>query len=181
MEKYVIGITGASGMIYARRLLEILSDLAEVHVIISDVGKDIAAHERVELEGFDAIYLEEDDLFADVASGSFLYDGMIVIPCSMKTLAAINAGFSSNLITRTADVCLNRRRKCILMPREMPYSTIHLRNMLSLSEAGATIMPLCPAFYTNPRCIDDLVDMVIARVLDHLGIEHTVGERWSGY
>ncbi|MBP2132895.1 4-hydroxy-3-polyprenylbenzoate decarboxylase [Methanomicrobium sp. W14] len=181
MKRYVIAVTGASGMIYARRLLEILSGKAELHVIISRIAKEIAEYEQVNLNGFNAVYVDEDNLFADIASGSFLYDGMVVIPCSMKTLAAVNAGFSDNLITRAADVCLKEGRKCILMPREMPLSRIHLKNMLSLNEAGATIMMMCPGFYNRPKTIDDLVDMVVARVLDHLGEENDLGNRWSGY
>lgn len=181
MKKYVVGITGASGIIYAKRLLEVLCECAEVHVIISDIAKKIAEYEQVELGGFNAIYLDEDDMFAEIASGSFKYDGMIIAPCSMKTLAAINAGFSNNLITRAADVCLKEGRKCILMPREMPLSRIHLKNMLSLNEAGATIMVMSPGFYNHPKNIEDLVDMVVARALDHLGVEHNIGKRWSGY
>ncbi|MBN2734180.1 MAG: UbiX family flavin prenyltransferase [Methanomicrobiaceae archaeon] len=181
MKKYVVGVTGASGIIYAKRLLEVLTGYAEVHVIISDTAKKIAEYELVDLSGFNATYHDENDMFAGIASGSFRYDGMIIIPCSMKTLAAINAGFSNNLITRAADVCLKEGRRCILMAREMPLSNIHLKNMLSLNEAGATVMVISPGFYHRPKTIDDLVDMVVARALDHLGVEHDIGERWSGY
>ena len=180
MKKYVVAVTGASGIIYAKRLLEVLSEQAEVHVIISKIAKKIAEYEQVSIDGFNAIYVDEDDMFADIASGSFRYDGMIIIPCSMKTLAAINSGFSDNLITRAADVCLKEGRKCILMPREMPLSRIHLKNMLSLNEAGATIMVMSPGFYHRPKTIDDLVDMVVSRALDHLGEDHNIGKRWSG-
>ena len=178
-KKYVVAVTGASGIIYARRLLEILTPAAEVHVIISDVAQRIAQLEDIDLTGFDAVYAKNDDMFAALASGSFRYDGMVVIPCSMKTLAAITAGVSDNLITRAADVCLKEGRTCLLMPREMPLSRIHLRNMLAADEAGATVMVISPAFYTKPKTIDDLVDMVIARVLDHLGIEHDLSLRWG--
>ena len=106
---------------------------------------------------------------------------MVIIPCSAKTLSAIASGYADNLITRTADVCLKERRKCILVTREMPLSHIHLKNMLAAHEAGATIMPACPGFYTNPEKIEDLVDMVVARVLDHLGVSHSLSDRWSGY
>jgi len=179
-KRFVVAVTGASGMVYARRLLEVLQGSAEVHLIISDIAHRIAELEGVDFSGFDVVYAENDNMFADLASGSFRYDGMVVIPCSMKTLAAIASGFSDNLITRTADVCLKEGRKCILMPREMPLSRIHLKNMLSLDEAGATIMVISPAFYTRPQTIEDLVDMVVARVLDHLNIEHTLSTRWSG-
>ncbi|EHQ35740.1 UbiX family flavin prenyltransferase [Methanoplanus limicola] len=180
MKKYVVAVTGASGIIYARRLLEVLTPLAEVHIIISDMAKKIADYEEVDLSGFDGIYVAEKDMFADIASGSFRYDAMVIIPCSMKTLAAINSGFSDNLITRAADVCLKEGRKCILMPREMPLSGIHLRNMAELDGAGATIMVISPGFYLKPKTIDDLIDMVVARVLDHLGVKHSISERWSG-
>jgi len=179
-KEVVVGITGASGAIYARRLLEVLCRDARVHVIVSDVAAEIAAHEGVSFEGFPAEYHANDKLFASIASGSHKYDGMVVIPCSSKTLAAIANGYADNLITRTADVCLKEHRKCILVTREMPLSRIHLKNMLAAEEAGATIMPASPGFYHKPRKIDDLVDMVVARVLDHLDIEHNLVQRWSG-
>jgi 4-hydroxy-3-polyprenylbenzoate decarboxylase len=181
MEKeYVVGVTGASGICYARRLLEVLCTVATVHVIVSDVATKIAAHEGVELSGFRAKYHENDRMFSEIASGSYRYDGMVIIPCSQKTLAAIAHGYADNLITRTADVCLKERRTCILVTRETPLSEIHINNMLAAHRAGATIMPASPPFYHRPRTLDDLVDMVVARVLDHLGIEHTLGGRWGG-
>ena len=180
-KEIVIGVTGASGAVYARRLLEVLCRDAKVHIIISDMAAKIAAHEGVSLEGFRAEYHANDKLFASIASGSHKYDGMVVIPCSAKTLAAIANGYADNLITRTADVCLKEHRKCILVTREMPLSKIHLKNMLAAEEAGATIMPASPGFYHKPKKIDDLVDMVVARVLDHLDIEHNLVQRWSGY
>jgi 4-hydroxy-3-polyprenylbenzoate decarboxylase len=180
-KEIVVGITGASGAIYARRLLEVLCRQAKVHIIVSDVAEKIAAHEGVSFEGLKAEYHENDKLFALIASGSHRYDGMVVIPCSSKTLAAIANGYANNLITRTADVCLKEGRTCILVTREMPLSRIHIRNMLAAQEAGATIMPASPGFYNRPDTIDDLVDMVVARVLDHLGVEHGLGQRWSGY
>lgn len=179
-KEIVVGVTGASGAIYARRLLEVLCKDAQVHIIISEVATRIAAHEGVSFEGFDATYHKNDKLFASIASGSHKYDGMVVIPCSSKTLAAIANGYTDNLITRTADVCLKERRKCILVTREMPLSKIHLKNMLAAEEAGAIIMPASPGFYHKPKTINDLVDMVVARVLDHLEIEHNLIQRWSG-
>jgi 4-hydroxy-3-polyprenylbenzoate decarboxylase len=180
-KEFVVGVTGASGAIYARRLLEVLCKDEKVHIIISDVARQIATYERVSFDGFHATYHANDKLFASIASGSHRYDGMVVIPCSSKTLAAIASGYSDNLITRTADVCLKEHRTCILVTREMPLSKIHLKNMLAAEEAGATIMPASPGFYHKPEKIDDLVDMVVARVLDHLGVEHTLAQRWSGY
>jgi flavin prenyltransferase len=180
MKEYVIGVTGASGICYARRLLDVLCTDATVHVIVSDMAKRIASHEGVDLTGFPAHYHENDKMFANIASGSYRYDGMVVIPCSQKTLAAIAHGYADNLITRTADVCLKERRTCILVTREMPLSEIHLKNMLAAHRAGATIMPASPPFYHRPENVGDLVDMVVARVLDHLGVEHTLAERWGG-
>jgi 4-hydroxy-3-polyprenylbenzoate decarboxylase len=180
-KEIVVGVTGASGSIYARRLLEVLCRQAKVHVIVSDVAAKIAAHEGVSFDGFDAEYHENDKLFASIASGSHKYDGMVVIPCSSKTLAAIANGYADNLITRAADVCLKEHRTCVLVTREMPLSKIHIKNMLAAEEAGATIMPASPGFYNRPETVDDLVDMVVARVLDHLGIGHNLGQRWSGY
>ena len=179
-KEVVVGVTGASGAIYARRLLEVLCRQATVHIIVSDVAEKIAEHEGVSLGGFPATYHRNDKVFASIASGSHRYDGMVVIPCSSKTLAAIANGYADNLITRTADVCLKEHRKCILVTREMPLSKIHLKNMLAADEAGATIMPASPGFYHKPKKIDDLVDMVVARVLDHLEIEHSLVQRWSG-
>jgi len=180
-KEIVVGVTGASGAIYARRLLEVLCRDVKVHIIVSDVAGKIAAHEGVSFEGLNATYHPNDKLFASIASGSHRYDGMVVIPCSSKTLAAIANGYTDNLITRAADVCIKEHRKCILVTREMPLSKIHLKNMLAAEEAGATIMPASPGFYHKPKKIDDLVDMVVARVLDHLDIEHNLIQRWSGY
>jgi flavin prenyltransferase len=182
MEKeFVIGVTGASGMCYARRLLEVLCKDAKVHLIVSDIAQQIADHESVTFTGFNAEYHSISKIAAPIASGSNRFDGMVVIPCSAKTLAAIAVGYADNLITRTADVCLKEHRTCILVTRETPLSKIHLRNMLAAEDAGATIMPACPGFYHNPKTIDDLVDMVVARVLDHLEVEHTLAKRWCGY
>ena len=179
-KEFVVGVTGASGVVYARRLLEVLCDQATVHIVISDTARQIAGIERVDLTGFDAIYTENSNLAADIASGSFRYDGMAIVPCSMKTLAAVSNGLADNLIARAADVCLKERRPLLLLLREMPLSRIHLKNMLAADEAGATVMVASPPFYQHPKTIDDLVDMVVARVLDHMKVEHSLGTRWSG-
>ncbi|KLK88391.1 aromatic acid decarboxylase [Methanoculleus sediminis] len=180
-KEFVVGVTGASGVVYARRLLEVLCERATVHIVISDTARQIAGIEGVNLEGFGAIYAENSDLAADIASGSFRYDGMAIVPCSMKTLAAVSNGFADNLIARAADVCLKEKRPLLLLLREMPLSRIHLKNMLAADDAGATVMVASPPFYQRPQTIDDLVDMVVARVLDHMGVEHDLGTRWSGY
>ncbi len=179
-KEFVVGVTGASGAVYAHRLLDVLCREARVHIIVSDVARQIATYEGVTFDGFHASYHANDKLFASIASGSHRFDGMVVIPCSSKTLAAIANGYADNLITRTADVCLKEHRTCILVTREMPLSKIHIRNMLAAEDAGATIMPASPGFYHRPEAISDLVDMVVARVLDHLGVENDLIQRWSG-
>ena len=179
-KEFVVGVTGASGVVYAHRLLKVLCEEATVHIVISDTARQIAGIEGVNLDGFDAIYAENSNLAADIASGSFRYDGMAIVPCSMKTLAAVSNGLADNLIGRAADVCLKERRPLLLLLREMPLSRIHLKNMLAADEAGATVMVASPPFYQHPKTIDDLVEMVVARVLDHMKVEHNHGTRWSG-
>lgn len=122
---------------------------------------------------------EEMDLSAPIASGSHISSGMVIIPCSMKTLGSIAHGISSNLVTRAADVCLKERRKLILVVRETPFSGVHLSNMLKLSQCGAVIMPASPGFYTRPATIDELIDTLVARVLDLLQIDHSLSRRWG--
>lgn len=178
--RIVIGISGASGMIYARRLLDHLSGKAEIHLIITQVAREIARHEKITFEDPALITYPPDNLAALVASGSFRHDGMVVAPCSMKTLAAISHGLSGNLLTRAADVTLKERNRCILLLRENPLSRIHIQNMLLAHDAGATIMTASPPFYHNPEDIITLVDAVVARILDHLAVSHNIGGRWSG-
>jgi 4-hydroxy-3-polyprenylbenzoate decarboxylase len=174
-------VTGASGAAYARRLLEILCDAGTVHLVISQTARELGAYEGVDFDGLPAVYYDNRDLSAPIASGSSKFERMVVMPCSMKTLAAITHGYSSTLIARAADVALKERRRPILVMREMPLSRVHLRNMLSADEAGAVVMVASPAFYHHPRSVQDMVDMVVARVLDHLEVPHTLGVRWSGY
>jgi 4-hydroxy-3-polyprenylbenzoate decarboxylase len=180
-KKFVVGVTGASGVIYARRLLDILGESTKVHLIISDMAREIASFEGVDLEGCSAICYDFRRMEAPIASGSFRHDGMVIIPCSMKTLSSIARGYADNLITRAADVTLKERRPCLLVMREMPFNRVHLENMLSAHDAGATIMAASPAFYHHPVTINDLVDMVVARVLDHLKVEHSLPVRWEGF
>ncbi|MDD1674424.1 MAG: UbiX family flavin prenyltransferase [Methanomicrobiales archaeon] len=179
--EFVVGVTGASGAVYAQRLLEVLCDAGTVHLIISQTAWELAAHEGVDFEGFSATYYDNNDLSAPIASGSSRFERMVVLPCSMKTLAAIAHGYSSTLIARAADVSLKERRRPILVMREMPLSRVHLKNMLTADESGAVVMVASPAFYHHPRSVQDMVDMVVARVLDHLDVPHTLGMRWSGY
>jgi 4-hydroxy-3-polyprenylbenzoate decarboxylase len=182
--KLTIAITGASGVIYGKRLLEVLQDKKiETHLVISQAAKKIVKHElgttEKTLEKLANHVHEIDDWSSPIVSGSFKTDGMVIVPCSMKTLAGIVHGFAENVILRAADVTLKEKRKLILVPRETPLSTIHLRNMLALSKQGVHIVPAMPAYYHKPKKIDDLVDFVVGRILDILEIEHNLYKRWQ--
>ncbi len=200
MGVYVLGIAGASGAPYAVRVLQgLIDDGHEVHAVISDAGRRVMdleldlklygepIHDREELlqaAGADGpgtlTVCAIDDYAAAIASGSFHTDGMAVVPCSVGTLGRIAAGSGSNLLERAADVTLKERRRLILVPREMPLSLIHLRNMVSLTEAGAEILPPAPGFYQRPETVQDIVDSVAARVLGRLGVEASFLKRWAG-
>ena len=180
-QEFVVGVSGASGAPYARRLLEVLAKEADVHLIVTDPARGIASREGVSYDDLAVTLHRNDDLAAPIASGSHPVDGMAVVPCSTKTLASIATGLSASLLSRAADVTLKERRPLVLLVREMPLSRIHLRNLLAADEAGATVMVASPGFYGRPATIDDLVDMVVGRVLDRLGVEHALGPRWTGY
>lgn len=180
-KKVVVGVSGASGMIYAIRLLHHLAGKADIHLVISPVASRIAELEGVSFDGFPVTVHQYDNLAAPVASGSYRTDGMVIVPCSMKTLASVATGITPNLVSRAADVTLKERRPCILLLRENPLSRIHLTNMLTAHDAGATIMVASPPFYHRPSTIEELVDSIVARILDHLGIEAEISSRWSGY
>lgn len=190
----VMAICGASGSIYGVRMLHALSRWPmPVRLSVSSAGRQVMAHElgapsKGDLlawlggQGVDTSRLVMDaakDLFAPPASGSFRHAGMVVVPCSMKTMGAIAAGLSENLIQRAADVTMKERRPLILMTRETPLSPIHIENMHRLALAGATIMPLSPGFYFHPASIEALVDAMVARALDHLGLESDQTARWG--
>ena len=179
--KFVVAITGASGSPYAQRLLECLA--ATPHEV--DIALSAHAREVAEVEP-DGLRLPEhfpvyDDRTMQVpfVSGSARYDAMVVIPCSMGTLGRIAHGFSDSTITRAADVFLKEKRPLLLVPREMPWNLLQARNVVSLMEAGATLLPASPSFYGKPETVTDLVDTVVARVLDHLKVEHELGKRWK--
>jgi 4-hydroxy-3-polyprenylbenzoate decarboxylase len=194
----VIGITGASGAVYATRLLEILVRAGRrVHLTVSPAGAEVLKTElgvSVDLENFDPgqlglpseriesgtlVYHHYQDYSAPIASGSFLTAGMVICPCSMGTLASVANGLSTNLIQRAADVHLKERRKLIVVPRETPLGSIQLENMKRLSDAGAVVLPAMPGFYHQPKSIAELVDFVVGRILDQLGIEKDLTLRWG--
>lgn len=183
------GITGASGAPYAVRLLRALNETATpVRLIVSSYGWRLLAEEsgiggpdelRAATGDWSRVEVYEAlDRGATPASGSARSRGMVICPCSMGTLASIAAGVSRNLVERAADVALKERRPLVLVPRETPLSLVHLENMTRLTRAGATVLPAAPGFYGRPQGIDDLVDFVVARILDHLGVEHGIGRRW---
>ncbi len=183
-------------MIYAVRLIKSLVE-ADVNtlVIVSQAAKTVLAHEMdFDVNGFqEELFSRYDissekrnhiqvfssaDIGAAPASGSFVHQGMAVVPCSMKSLSAVASGFADNLITRSCDVCLKEKRPLILVPRETPFHTIHLENMTRVARAGAVVLSANPSFYTRPATIEELADTVVARILDHLGIDHCVSGRW---
>jgi 4-hydroxy-3-polyprenylbenzoate decarboxylase len=183
--RLIIGITGATGVIYGVRLLEHLRDAGvETHLVISRWGARTLVHEtpysREQVEALAHTTYAPGDMGAAISSGSFQTAGMIVVPCSAKTLGAIAHGYGDGLIHRAADVVLKERRKLLLVVREAPLSDIHLENMLKLSRAGAVILPPMPAFYNNPRSIADIVEHTVVRMLDQFGVEVPGAVRWSG-
>ena len=181
--KLVIAATGASGAIYTQRLLDNLDPRQhEIYFIATHHAGEVAALELpggLKIPAGVKVYEETGSMFVPFVSGSAKFDAMVVIPASMGTVGRIATGVSDNTLARAADVFLKERRQLILVPREAPYNLIHLRNMVALTEAGATIIPASPAFYSQPQTIVGLVDTIIARVLDHLGIEHKLTTRWQ--
>ena len=178
----IVGITGASGVVYGTRLLEVLP--GKKTVIVSEDALKIAKMELGMTEKHIHALADEhyanDDMFSPLASGSVRFDALAVTPCSASTMSKIACGISDNLITRVAAVALKERRKMVLLMRESPLSSIHLSNMERLARAGATVMPACPAFYPEPDSVQDMIDFVVGRVLDELGIENQLYRRWSG-
>lgn len=192
--RFVLAFTGASGAVYGRRLLDVLAEAgAEVHLLITPTAAGILRRELdlpLDPAGGPATVRAllgrsvpnvrihpVDDLEAPPASGSWRHDGMAICPCSMGCAGRLASGVSGNLVERAADVCLKERRPLVLVPRETPLSPIHLENLLRLARAGAVILPAAPGFYAGARRVEDLVDFVVARILDHLGIPHDLGPR----
>ncbi|MEU6422793.1 non-oxidative hydroxyarylic acid decarboxylases subunit B [Streptomyces spiralis] len=184
--RLVVGMTGATGAVLGVRFLQALAALPDVetHLVLSRWART-----TIELETglsvdqvaalADAVHRPEDQ-GATISSGSFPTDGMVIVPCSMKTLAGIRAGYADGLVGRAADVVLKERRKLVLVPRETPLSEIHLENMLALSRMGVQMLPPMPAFYNHPQSVDDIVDHVVARVLDQFGLPAPAARRWEG-
>ncbi|MCZ6597344.1 MAG: UbiX family flavin prenyltransferase [Planctomycetota bacterium] len=190
MARYFVGLTGASGHAYARALVRALVACGhEVDLALTGAGAKVLRHELGvedprELLGKEAArslrVFGTDEIEAPPSSGTSGTAAVVLCPCSMGTLARVAAGFSSNLVERAADVALKEGRPLVLVPREAPFSAIHLENMLRLARLGAVILPAAPGFYHHPRSIDDLVEHVVGKILDRLGVEHAVGARWQG-
>ena len=186
MKRLVVAVTGASGAPYAVRFLEQAArHCDEIYLTLSS-NADAVLKTELDLEWGSVLeglpnveLLSRKNYFTPPASGSFRHDGMVIVPCSMGTAGRIASGISDDLATRAADVCLKEGRKLILVPREMPWNLIHLRNMTALAEAGAVILPASPAFYHQPKTIDDLIDTVVARILQNLGIDHGLHAEWQ--
>lgn len=185
-KRLVVAITGATGVLYGVRLLQALRDIPgyQSHLLISEAGV-LNLHQELDMKRRDVEALAHvvhnvRDVGATIASGSFQSEGMVIAPCSMKTLAAVAHGFSDNLITRAADVTLKERRRLVLMVRETPFNLAHLRNMTAVTEMGGIIFPPLPAFYHRPQSIQEMVDHSVGRVLDLFSIPHQLAPRWSG-
>jgi len=182
----IIGITGATGAIYGIRLLEVLSKIeaVETHVIISKHGEETIKHETNyglnDVRALANFAYEIDDVGASLASGSFQRDGMIIAPCTIKTMSALANSYAENLIIRAGDVTLKERKPLVLVVRETPLHLGHLRSMVRLTEMGAIIFPPVPSFYHKPKTIEDIINSTIGRVLDLFNIEHSLSHRWSG-
>ncbi len=184
--KIAVCISGASGAILAKRTIEELKKRNhELLCVVSDTAREIFSNEIGEsvdefLKKLNINRFSNNDMHSPLASGSFLLDATLVIPCSMKTLSSIAIGYTDSLITRCCDVAIKQKRKLILIPREMPLSAIHLENMLKLARIGVTILPPMLTFYTKPENLNDMINFVVGRVLDELSIEHNLFERWGG-
>jgi len=183
MMRLIIAITGASGVAYAKRLLQVLREKnVETHLLVSRNGRKVISTEDGNIEEYSklaAFVHQEDDLGAPITSGSFAVDGMVIVPCSTSTLSAIAHGISDNCIRRAAEVTLKERRPLVVVPRETPLTTIHIQSMMQLSLAGAIILPAMPAFYFAPKGIGDLIDYVVGKILDVLKVSHNLFRRWS--
>jgi polyprenyl P-hydroxybenzoate/phenylacrylic acid decarboxylase-like protein len=185
-KRLIVGITGATGAVYGIRLLEALKKMRgwESHLVLTDAGVLNVWHElrlkRRDVERLATVAYHPKDIAATIASGSFLTEGMVIAPCSMKTLAAVAHAHADDLVSRAADVVLKERRRLVLLPRETPLNLAHLRNMTAVSEMGGIIFPPVPAFYSQPKSLDDLIAHTVGRVLDLFGIHSAKLKRWAG-
>ena len=182
--RLVVGISGASGVIYGLRTLEILHSMKiETHVVLSQWGEkniEIETDKTIEyVRSLATALYGNDSLAAPISSGSFLHSGMIIVPCSMKTLASIANGYDETLISRAAGVTLKESRLLVVVPRETPLSRIHLQNMLKLAEAGAVILPAMPGFYHKPTSLQDMVDHLVGKIIDQFNIRNNLSRRWG--
>ena len=186
MGEVVVGSSGASGAVYGKRLVEVLTDMGKsVRLVVTDSGRLTLKHEcdttpEALAEATGSLLEDARNVGAKSASGSAKIDAVVICPCSGTTIGKLAAGISDNLVTRSAIVAMKERRKLIIVPREAPYATVHLENMAKLSAWDTVIIPASPGFYNHPKSIDDLVDFIIAIILDKIGIEHDVGKRWTG-
>lgn len=185
MNKLIVGMTGASGAIFGVRLLQVLADTdVEVHLVVSKWAQQTLEHETTvtlnELRELADVYYGPGDMGAAISSGSFMTDGMVIIPCSTRSVGAIAHGIGEHLVHRAADVILKERRKLVMVVRETPLNEIHLENMLKLSRMGVSILPPMPAFYNHPQSVDDIVNHIVARVLDQFSITADFAKRWDG-
>jgi len=185
MTKLIVGMTGASGAIYGVRLLQVLAETdVEVHLVVSKWAQQTLEHETTltlsDLRDMADVYYGPQDMGAAISSGSFMTDGMVIVPCSTRSVAAVANGIGEHLVHRAADVVLKERRKLVMVVREAPLSEIHLENLLKLARMGVVILPPMPAFYNRPATLDDIVNHVVARVLDQFDIEASFAKRWDG-
>ena len=183
--RIIVGVSGASGAIYAYRLIQVLADSGiEVHFVASKAGLEVLEYEcgltMVQLTQMVHKIYDVNQIDSAIASGSFPCESMVIVPCSMKTLGSLANGIAGNLLTRAADVTLKEGRKLVLVTRETPVHAIHLENMLKLSHAGARIVPACPGFYHRPQTIEELVDMLVGKICDTLNVDNDLFERWTG-
>lgn len=183
--RIIVGVSGASGAIYAYRLIQVLADSGiEVHFVASKAGLEVLEYEcgltMVQLTQMVHKIYDVNRIDSAIASGSFPCESMVIVPCSMKTLGSLANGIPGNLLTRAADVTLKEGRKLVLVTRETPVHAIHLENMLKLSHAGARIVPACPGFYHRPQTIEELVDMLVGKICDTLNVDNDLFERWTG-
>ncbi len=183
--RLIVAITGGSGVMYAIKTLEVLQNLkVETDLIISRWGErniNIETNKTFDyVKSLATMYFNNDNMAASTSSGSFINDGMVIVPCSMKTLSSVANGYEDSLISRSAGVCIKESRRLVIVPRETPLSKIHLENMIKLAAIGVIVLPAMPGFYHKPKSIDDLIIHIVGKILDQFGIEHNIFRRWGG-